>query len=188
MEGGLARRPMLGVCREGGCGSPAGRSARIRGWIVRDAPGRPSGVRSLPAPFPERERGVLSPLVAMTDDALGAALCDRHVQRCEHQLGSKMVGHGPPDHLAAEHIEHDGQEHESGPGRHVGDIGDPEAVRGVGAELAFDPVQSRSRCVVRVPRRRLTPANPDWHISRATRLRPARHPWRPRSACTRGTL
>ena len=54
------------------------------------------------------------------DDPLGAALPDRHVQRPEHQLGAKMVGYGPPHHLAAEHIEHDGQVHEPRPGRHVG--------------------------------------------------------------------
>jgi len=125
----------------------------------------------------------------MMDDPLRTALCDRHVQRREHQLGSKMVGHVPPDHLAAEHIEHDGQEHEPGPSRHVSDIGDPEAVRRIGAELAFDPVRSRTAAPppVRVPRRRLTPANPECRISRATRLRPTRRPWRPNSACTRGT-
>ena len=44
----------------------------------------------------------------------------------------------------------------------------------------------RSTRVVRVPRRRLTPAKPDSHISRATRLRPTRHPPSTSSACTRG--
>ena len=92
---------------------------------------------------------------------LGTALCDRHVQRREHQLGAKMVGHGPPDHLTAEHIEHDGQEPEPGPGRHVGDIGDPDAVRCIGGELAFDPVRSRTAATVRARGARApAPAHP----------------------------
>ena len=75
---------------------------------------------SLPAPFAEGERGVLRPLDGMMDDPLGAALPDCHVQRLEHQLGAKMVGHRPPHHLAAEHIEHDGQVQEPRPGPDVG--------------------------------------------------------------------
>ena len=50
--------------------------------------------------------------IGMMDDPFGTALCDRHVQRLEHQLGAEMVGHGPAHHLAAEHVEHDGQVHE----------------------------------------------------------------------------
>ena len=56
------------------------------------------------------ERGVLRTPDAMVDHPLRLALSQCHVQRREHQLGAKMVGHGPPHHLAAEHIEHDGQE------------------------------------------------------------------------------
>ena len=47
----------------------------------------------------------------MMNDSFGAALSYRHVQRPEHQFGTKMSGHGPPYDPAAEHIEHDGQIH-----------------------------------------------------------------------------
>ena len=109
--------------------------------------------------------------------------------RAEHQFGAKMVGHGPPDHLAAEYIKHDGQIHEPGPSRHVGDVGDPDPARRIGPELTLHPVWSRT--VVRplargaVLRRRLTAANPDSRISRATRFRPTRQPPSSSSACTR---
>ena len=50
----------------------------------------------------------------------------------------------PPHHLAAEHIEHDGQVQQPRPGRHVGDVGHPDSVRCIGCELTFDPVRSRT--------------------------------------------
>ena len=52
MEGTLSWRPVLGVSPEGGSGSPAGRSGRVRGWFGRNReprPGRawrPRGVRT----------------------------------------------------------------------------------------------------------------------------------------------
>ena len=59
----------------------------------------------------------------------GRRLSQRHVQRPEHQLGVKMVGHGPPHDPAAKHVEHDGQAHEPRPGRHVGHVGHPKPIR-----------------------------------------------------------
>ena len=41
----------------------------------------------LPTSLTESERSVLCALVGVMDDPLGTALCDRHVQRLEHQLG-----------------------------------------------------------------------------------------------------
>ena len=77
----------------------------------------------------------LAPLVGMMNDFFGAALSYRHVQRPEYQLGTKMSGHGPPDDPAAEHIEHDRQIQEPGPGWYVRDIGHPDSVRGIRVEL-----------------------------------------------------
>ena len=64
--------------------------------------------------------GVLRSPVRMMHDPFGPALSQRHVQRPEHQFGTKMGGHRPSHHPAAEHVEHDGQIHEPGPGPHDG--------------------------------------------------------------------
>ena len=64
----------------------------------------------------------------------------RHVQRVEHQFGAQMVGHRPPHHPATEHIEYDGQVQESRRSRDVGDISDPQPVRGLGLEATLDQV------------------------------------------------
>ena len=38
-------------------------------------------------------------LVGMMDHLFGVALSDHHVERCEHQFGTKMMSHGPPTTL-----------------------------------------------------------------------------------------
>ena len=75
------------------------------------------------------------------DDRGGASLSHRHVQRVEDQFGAQMVGHRPPHHPAAEHIEYDGQIQESRRSRDVGDISDPQPVRGLGLEATLDQVR-----------------------------------------------
>ena len=47
----------------------------------------------LAAPLPEGQRGVLAALVGMMDDRGGASLSECHVERCEHQLGTQVIGH-----------------------------------------------------------------------------------------------
>ena len=100
---------------------------------------------ALAAALRERVRRVLAALVAVMDDLLGAAPRQRHVQRIEDQLGTQMRGHRPADHPASEHIDHDGEEHEAGPGRHTGDVGDPQPVGGVGFEAMLDEVRTGQR-------------------------------------------
>ena len=97
----------------------------------------------LPAALAERHRGVLRALVRMMDHLLGPALADGHVQRFEDQFGAKVVVHRPTHDAPAVHVEHHGQEHEPRPGRHVGDVGDPEPVRRLGVEVSFDQVRRR---------------------------------------------
>ena len=80
-------------------------------------------------------------LVGVMDDRGGASLSHRHVQRVEDQFGAQMVGHRPPHHPAAEHIEYDGQVQESRRGRDVGDVGHPQSVRGLGHEATLDQVR-----------------------------------------------
>ena len=82
------------------------------------------------------------------DDLFGTALSDRHVERVEHQLGTKMMSHGPPHYLAAEHVEHDSQVHEPRPGRHVRYIRYPDPVPCIGPKLALHSVRSRSVAVI----------------------------------------
>ena len=110
---------------------------------IAGGPGR-SHDSPVPTSLAESERSVLCPLLGVMDDPLGAALCERHVQRLEHPLDAKMVGHGPPHDLAAESIEHEGQIHEPGPGRHERDVGHPELVRRIGPALTLPPVRSRA--------------------------------------------
>ena len=79
--------------------------------------------------------------LGVMDDRGGASLSHRHVQRVEDQFGAQMVGHRPPHHPAAEHIEYDGQIQESRRSRDVGDIRDPQPVRGLGLEATLDEVR-----------------------------------------------
>ena len=79
-------------------------------------------------------------LVAM-DDRFGATLCQRHLERIEHQRGAQVIGHRPTHHTAGPHVQHDGQVQKPRPGRHVGDVGDSESIRTLGAEAPADLVQ-----------------------------------------------
>ena len=62
-------------------------------------------------------------------------------QRLEHELGAQMIGHRPAHDPAAARVDHDREEQESGPGRHVGDVGDPELVGCIGLESTLDEVR-----------------------------------------------
>ena len=114
-------------------------------------------------------------------------------KRREHQVGGHLLADRPADDAPAPDVEHDGQEDEAGPGRHVGHVGHPELVRARRPRTCASPdpapdVASGSRRVVTTkPRRRLTPRRPAARISRATRLRPTRVPSSRSSAWMFGT-
>jgi hypothetical protein len=76
------------------------------------------------------------------DDRLGPPLLDRHRQRVEHALRPQIGAHRPADDSATEDVQHHGQVQESRPGRDVGDISDPELVRGRGGK---DPLHEVGR-------------------------------------------
>ena len=59
-----------------------------------------------------------------------------------------MIGHRPAHHPAAEGVDDDREEQESGPGRHVGDVGDPELVGCIGFESTLDEVRCPTSGVV----------------------------------------
>ncbi len=62
-------------------------------------------------------------LITVMDHVAGAALSDRHFQRIDHHLGTRISGHRPTDNLAAPGVQHHSQIQEPVGGRHEGDIG-----------------------------------------------------------------
>ncbi len=67
-----------------------------------------------------------------------AAAPDRHLERVEREFGAERGRHPPADDRPAEGVDDEGRVDEARPGGHVGDVGDPEAVRGGGAEHPLD--------------------------------------------------
>jgi hypothetical protein len=70
---------------------------------------------------------------------------DRHVDGFDDQFTTKMIRHRPPDNTAAVDVKHDRQVEEARPGRDIGDVGDPQAVRRGSGELALHEIGSRGK-------------------------------------------
>ena len=87
-------------------------------------------------------------MIRVMDDAVGTPLPRRHVQRLEHELGAQMIGHRSAHDPAAACVDHNREEQESGPGRHVGDVGDTELVGCIGLESTLDKVRCATSGVV----------------------------------------
>ncbi len=86
---------------------------------------------------PKARLADLTSLIRVMDGAWGwSPPPHRHVDGVHHQLAAEVVGHGPADHPPTVHVEHHGQGEEAGPRRHIGDVGNPQAVRGRGRERA----------------------------------------------------
>ena len=109
-------------------------------------------------------------------DRFGSALCDGHLQRFDDQRCAQVRGHRPTDDPPAEHVEDDGQVEKARQGRHVGDVGRPQAVRLVGLEAALDPIRRRPGTYR--PARRAGAATP----AHAGDARGAHHPRDPLAA------
>lgn len=77
----------------------------------------------------EGNGGILRALIRVVDDGCRPPLPERHVERLEHELRPQVGLHGPADHAPAPGIDHHGEEEESGGGRDIGDVGNPELVR-----------------------------------------------------------
>ena len=103
---------------------------------------------SFSAAVAERQRRVLSPLIAVMDHLLRPALTDSHLEGVQHELGAQMVCHRPADDLAAPGVEHDGQVEEPDRGWHIRDVGDPQPVRAIRGEVAIDQVRCRTALFV----------------------------------------
>ena len=70
-----------------------------------------------------------------------------HLEGVEGQIGAQAGGDLPAHDAAGEHVEDEGDVDPAGEGAHIGDIGDPQLVRRVGAELALDQVGAQVRPV-----------------------------------------
>ncbi len=126
------------------------------------------------------QRGVLRPGVVVLGELSGLdrvpvvlALPGRHPQAGQHQVSGAGRRGVPADDALRVHVDDERDEHEAGPGAHVGEVRDPPLVRGRGGEVPLQPVRrARRRCrvsdVVRsfLPRR--TPDSPRSRMSRST--------------------
>ena len=154
-----------------------GREETLGHGVVESIPDRAHRRHHAPssAALPEGEGGILATLVGVVDDRIWTALLHGHLQGVEHEFGAQVRGHRPAHDSAAEHVEDDGQVHESRQSRHVSDVSHSQPVWSIGMEAALDQVRRRAglgvAACVRGPLRRLTPAKPAWRITRATRLR-----------------
>ena len=73
-------------------------------------------------------------------DAGAASVVDRLLERIEHEVGRQRRGDPPPDDAPREDVDHEGHIDEAAPGRHVGEVGDPELIRPRRGELAIDQI------------------------------------------------
>jgi hypothetical protein len=90
----------------------------------------------------------LGTLVGVMDHCGGSSLPQRHVQCFQHQLGAQMSRHRPADDPAAEGVEHHREIQESCPGRDVGDVSHPQAIRSGCDEVAIDQIGCRTRVAI----------------------------------------
>ena len=96
----------------------------------------------------ESDRRVLRSLIGMVNDSERFTPIDRHVERVDHELFAHVIRHRPTDNATAEDVEHDGEIQEAAPCRDVRDVGDPELIRSIGGEAAFDKIGSWSSVFV----------------------------------------
>ena len=75
------------------------------------------------------------------DDVRRPALCERHVEGVEHQLCSQAVGHRPADDPPTEGVEHHRQVEKAGPGRDIRNVGHPQRIRPIHAEVTVDQIR-----------------------------------------------
>src|SRR5438445_3785013 len=83
----------------------------------------------------------LAALIRVMNDVRRPTLRDGHIQRGQDELSPEMGFHRPADHASAPDIEDDGEIEEAGPGRHVGDVRDPQLIRARAGELAVDEIR-----------------------------------------------
>jgi len=141
---------------------------------IPDRPDRRDG-DDLGKPFPVTHRCELRPGVGMRDEAVeaGAALPTGHLECVEDHGGAHVRCDTPTHDATRERIDDEAHIGDTGPGRHIGQIHRPEAIRRVGSEVPLHQI-SRPRSLwvgsgrvvrTRLPRR--TPWIPRAFIRRA---------------------
>src|SRR5687768_9587971 len=105
----------------------------------------------LSAALVEGNARVLPTAIAVMHDTFRAALREGHVEGCKHEIGAHLLTDRPTHHASAPRIEHDRQVNEPGPGRHVGNVRHPQAVRLVSNEAPLHQIRPRriTRVLVR---------------------------------------
>src|SRR6185437_16642961 len=73
-------------------------------------------------------------------DAAAAPGPDRVLEGVEHEFGAHVGGGAPAHDPAAEHVDDEGDVDGPRPGRHVGEVGDPELVGSGRGEVPVDQV------------------------------------------------
>ena len=79
-----------------------------------------------PTAVPEREGGVLTPLVGVVDHRLGPPVFERHLQGVQNQRGAQVHRHRPAHHAPAAGVRHHCQMQHPRHRRNKGDVGHPE--------------------------------------------------------------
>src|SRR5215213_4679606 len=89
------------------------------------------------------DRDALGSSIAMVDEAGspdGLPFMESLLQGIEHEFGPGRARHAPAHDPAGEGVDHEGHRDEARPGRHIGEVADPQGVRPRRRELPVDPV------------------------------------------------
>ena len=105
------------------------------------------------------------PFVAVMDDTLGAGTRpQRLLRRVEDQLRVHRARYAPTNDAASEHVDHEGDVDEPGPGRDIGEVGDPQLIRTAGLELPVDAVERPGCAVIAIVVRPFRPRTTPWRV------------------------
>src|SRR5712671_649385 len=103
------------------------------------------------AALAEGVAGVLAAAIRMMNHRRGPALCDRHVQRRQNQLGAQVRLHRPANHASRVHVEHHRQTQATRPDGDIPHIRHPQPIGPIAVELPLHQIHlvPRSRIAQR---------------------------------------
>jgi hypothetical protein len=82
---------------------------------------------------------------AVDQPGLRSPTVQRHLERVDDELGTQVVGHRPAHDQPGEQVLDVREVQESVPGRDVGDVGRPDQVRAIGAEVPLEQIGRHAR-------------------------------------------
>ena len=117
---------------------------------VADRPDRRHGADVVEA-FAVADAGGLAAGVGVGDEPFeaGASVPAGRLQCVEHHLGCHVAGDAPADDAAGERVGDEAHIGDPGPGGDLGEVRDPQPVRGIGGEVAVDEIGWPCRLGVR---------------------------------------